>query len=125
MVDVKNIKLHRKGAKAFLTPLEADILNILWKSGKRKVREVHGNLRRKDVALTSVAVLLDRLHKKGVVDRHVEKGRGGMHYIYFPRFDREGFHQSIIEKTVDKLIDTFGQTAVSYFNTRFNRGGKK
>ena len=105
-----------------LSPLESDVLKMLWPNKTLKVREIYEKLRpHKKVALSSVAVILDRLHEKSIVDRKVETGRGGLRYIYFPKSDRKQFEKSVVEKTVNKLIDAFGSSAVVYFNERFSK----
>jgi predicted transcriptional regulator len=105
-----------------LSPLEADVLRVLWPDKKMKVRQMYDLLKHKrKVALSSVAVILDRLHARGIVNRTVETARGGMRYTYFPRQDKKQFEQNVVETAVNKLIDAFGPTAVSYFNERFGR----
>jgi predicted transcriptional regulator len=112
--------------ESILSPLEADVLKILWPGRKMKVREIYTLLKtRKKVALSSVAVILDRLYEKGVVDRTMETGRGGIRYIYFPKKDKRQFEQSVIETAVNGLIEKFGPTAVSYFNERFARRARR
>ena len=108
--------------ESVLSPLEAAILDVLWPDKKMKVRHIYERLRPEmDVALSSVAVILDRLHKKGVVDRDTETGRGGVRYIYFPLKNRMQFELSVIETAVDSLIEKFGSNAVTYFNERFKK----
>ncbi|MEW6062822.1 MAG: BlaI/MecI/CopY family transcriptional regulator [Nanoarchaeota archaeon] len=103
-----------------LSPLEKDVLNILWAKKAMKVREIYSILqKRRKVALCSVAVILDRLYVKNIVNRKIETARGGIRYIYSPKQDKDGFEKSIIETTVNKLIERFGSKAVSYFNERF------
>lgn len=103
-----------------LSPLETDVLKIIWPDKKIKVRQVYEKLKpNRKVALSSVAVILDRLHSKGVVDRKVENCRGGLRYVYFPTKSRKQFEKGIVEKTVNSLIERFGSNAVSYFNDRF------
>lgn len=122
MVKLKKLKFEKKGLESFLSPLESQVLNILLTKKTMKVREIYDVLKkRRKVALTSVAVILDRLHDKGMVDREVESGRGGFHYIYSPMKNKSQFEQSIVENTVNKLIDTFGKSAVNYFNERFSK----
>lgn len=105
-----------------LSPLEGDILAILWKRHEGRVREIYTQLRpKRKVALSSVAVLLDRLYSRGIVDRRVETAQGGPRYIYFPKKDKKEFEQSVVEETVNKLIATFGESALSYFNGRFGK----
>ena len=122
MVKVKKIWFGKKGFETFLSPLESDILRLLWKLEQSKVREIHNRLKKnRKVALTSVAVLLDRLHQKGIVSRDVEKGRGGGHYIYYPKATRQKFEESVIENTVNKLMNNFGPIAANYFYKRFSK----
>lgn len=105
---------------SLLSPLEGDVLCVLWPDKKMRVREIHDKLKKK-VALSSVAVICDRLHDKGIVARKIETARGGVRYVYYPTQDKSSFEKSVVEKTVNKLIDTFGPTAVSYFNERFRK----
>jgi predicted transcriptional regulator len=107
---------------AMLSPLEQDILKVIWPDRKMRVRAIYEKLKgRRKLALSSVAVLLDRLHCRGVVKRDVETGRGGVRYIYYPSSDQRQFEKNVVETAVNKLIEKFGSTAVSYFNERFSR----
>ena len=122
MVVISRIRLQRKGLETLLSPLEADVLKILWTEKKVRVRDVYGRLKgKRKGALTSVAVILDRLHKKKFVTRSIEVGRGGYHYIYLPKITRGDFENSVVAKTVDKLVENFGDVAVNYFYERFAR----
>ena len=110
---------------SLLSPLEKDILGKLWPDKKLRVREIYDKLKTKrKLALSSVAVLLDRLHSKKIVDRKVEVARGGARYIYSPKKNKEGFEESVVEKTVNKLIQNFGETATAYFEERFAKKRK-
>lgn len=122
MVDVSNLRFQKKGLETLLSPLECEILEVLWKKEDAKVRDIYKVVKKKrKVALTSIAVILDRLHKRNLVVRKIESGRGGYHYIYTPKISRNDFENSIVERTVDKLIECFGPTAVNYFNERFKK----
>ncbi|MBI4148632.1 BlaI/MecI/CopY family transcriptional regulator [Candidatus Woesearchaeota archaeon] len=107
-----------------LSPLEKQILEVLWQERRLKVRNIHDRIKGK-AALTSVAVALDRLHKEGIVGRSIETGRGGLRYVYFPEKSRQEFEQSVVERAVKGLVDRFGTKAVAYFAERFERGNKK
>lgn len=107
-----------------LSPLESNVINILWNECDNKgckVRDMHRSLksRRLKVALTSVAVILDRLHDKGLVTRTAETGRGGIHYIYSAAKTREEFEKGAVATAVEGLVERFGPVAVNYFNERF------
>ena len=124
MVTVSKIRFQKRGLESLLSPLECDILEILWKKNDAKVRDIYKIIKKKrKVALTSIAVILDRLHKRNFVARKIESGRGGYHYIYTAKISRGDFEHSVVERTVDKLIECFGPTAVTYFNERFKKRG--
>ncbi|MEM5802239.1 MAG: BlaI/MecI/CopY family transcriptional regulator [Candidatus Aenigmatarchaeota archaeon] len=126
MVNIKRMKLNRKGIESFLSPLEVDVLNILWKKKSSRVRTIYQQLRKKRrIALTSVAVILDRLYKKGLVSRKIGLGKGGAYYIYTVKFSRPELAKSILNNVVDKLIESFGSLAVTYFHERFAKRKKK
>lgn len=124
MVKINRMRFNKSGLKSVLSPLEYDVLRVLWKTKNARVRKVHKSLKDRKVALTSVAVTLDRLHQKGVVSRTVEKGRGGGHYIYSARTSKEEFEASVIDSAVNRIISNFGPVAVNYFHKRFS-GRKK
>ena len=52
-----------------LGPLESDVLRVLWNKGESTVRDVLEALDR-PLAYTTVMTTLDRLFKKGLLDRH-------------------------------------------------------
>lgn len=115
-----------KNFESVLSPLEFDVLKLLWPNKTLKVREIYNMLKpKRKVALSSIAVILDRLYEKDIVDRKVETGKGGLRYLYFPRKNKKQFEKSIVESAVNKLIERFGNTAVSYFNERFSERKKK
>ncbi len=124
MVVIKKVDLKKRGL-GVLSPMETDVIKILWKNPRgMKVRNIYEKLKtRRKVVLTSTAVILDRLHSKKLVKREIEFGRGGDHYIYTPVMTENDFQKSVIDGTVNNIIEKFGPSAVSYFNERF--GSKK
>src|SRR3989344_7560467 len=116
-----NIRLTKKGITSLVSPLEADVLNELWKRKEMHVRHIHNKVKKKGIALTSVAVALDRLHKKRLVTRKMVSCRGGYRYIYSASKDKTALERSIVEDSVERLIDNFGSVAVNYFNEKFSR----
>lgn len=121
-MKVDRVRFSKTGFEIFMSPLEADVLETLWEFEKALVKDVHSVVRKKrKVAVTSVAVILDRLHKRGLVDREHGKGRGGMHYLYSMSKNRQDFARSMVEHVVENMIEKFGDTAISYFSERFGR----
>ena len=123
MVNVKGLRFEKKGLKAaglnaLLSPLESEVLNVLCSFSEATVREIHKKLEKK-CALTSVAVMLDRLHDKKLVSRKAQTARGGPYYVYSARASKKELEFSVLDNAVNQLMKSFGQTAVSYFNERF------
>ena len=88
-----------------LTPLELEIMHVLWNEGPANVQAVQRNLKR-DLAYTTVQTMLNILHRKGKVKR-ILKDRA---YFYKPAVSRSqvvGQHMSDI---VERL---FGGSAES------------
>jgi predicted transcriptional regulator len=120
--NLTKIRIEKKGLETILSTLESDIMKILWKRNPLKVKELHELLKKKhNVAQTSIAVTMDRLYEKKIVDRKIESGRGGLHYLYYPSKTKQEFEKTIVDQTVNKLIEAFGPTAVSYFDERFKK----
>ena len=88
-----------------LTPLELEIMDVLWGTGPANVQSVQQHLER-ELAYTTVQTMLNILHRKGKVKRTL-KDRA---YFYKPVVSRSqvvGQHMSDI---VDRL---FGGSAES------------
>jgi predicted transcriptional regulator len=64
MIDSTN----RTGQQFLLGPLEIQVMGVLWAAGECSVRDVVEQLDRK-LAYTTVMTTLDRLFKKGLLDR--------------------------------------------------------
>jgi predicted transcriptional regulator len=68
------------GQQMLLGPLEVQVMEILWGTGERSVRDVVEQLDRK-LAYTTVMTTLDRLFKKGLLDRQKSERA----FLYSPR----------------------------------------
>src|SRR5216117_3029754 len=88
-----------------LTPLELEIMNVLWAEGPANVQMVQQHLPR-ELAYTTVQTMLNILHRKGKVKR-VLKDRA---YVYKPAFTRRQFVSRHLGDLVDRL---FGGSAES------------
>lgn len=68
----------------FLGPLEEDVMDVVWTLGAGNVRDVARRIQR-NLAYTTVMTTLDRLHKKGLLDREMMDRA----FVYKPRITRE------------------------------------
>ena len=82
-----------------LTPLEFEIMNVLWRMGPANVQTVQSRLEGRSLAYTTVQTMLNVLHRKGKVKREL-KDRA---YVYRPVFSR----QKAVQKAVGEMLDRF------------------
>ncbi|HYJ80783.1 MAG TPA: BlaI/MecI/CopY family transcriptional regulator [Longimicrobiaceae bacterium] len=76
-----------------LTELQLAILKVLWERGEAAVVDLHDALRaERRIAQTTVATLLTRMEKKGLVDRRTE----GRQYLYRARVDESQVRRSVV-----------------------------
>ena len=88
-----------------LTPLELEIMHVLWETGAANVQMVQQKLKR-ELAYTTVQTMLNILQKKGKAKRTL-KDRA---YFYKPAVSRK----QVVSKHVADLVDRlFGGSAES------------
>ncbi|MCA1815336.1 MAG: BlaI/MecI/CopY family transcriptional regulator [Acidobacteria bacterium] len=90
---------------AHLTPLELEIMKVLWETGPANVQTVQ---RRLDTghAYTTVQTMLNVLHRKGKVTRRLKEKA----YLYRPAVSR----REVVGKALGDLIERmFGGSAES------------
>jgi predicted transcriptional regulator len=68
------------------------------------VREVHRAFDER-IAYTTLMTTLDRLYKKGLLDRHKE----GRAFLYSPRVSRAQLEQGVAEDVIGGLLDHGGR----------------
>lgn len=88
-----------------LTPLELEIMHVLWEEGPANVQTVQQKLKR-PLAYTTVQTMLNILHRKGKVKRNL-KDRA---YFYKPVVSRSHVNRQHIGDIIDRL---FGGSAES------------
>ena len=95
-----------------LGELEQIVMEIVWRSKESAVRDIFQELRKKrSIAYTTVATILQRLFDKDIVGRKTEKNG----YRYFPKVSKEFYAKSLTKSFVKKLEKSFGDTAISSF----------
>ena len=85
-----------------LGPLEREVMESIWRRPEESgvsVRDIHlafgGRL-----AYTTLMTTLDRLHKKGLLERRKE----GRAFFYSPRFSPDEFERSVAREMINKLL---------------------
>jgi predicted transcriptional regulator len=72
-----------------LGPLEEDVMEIVWAASEISVRDVVERMERK-LAYTTVMTTLDRLYKKGLLERRMSDRA----FVYSPKLTREAWDRS-------------------------------
>jgi predicted transcriptional regulator len=88
-----------------LTPLELEIMHVLWDQGPANVQSVQQKLNR-PLAYTTVQTMLNILHRKGKVKRTLKERA----YFYTPMVSRSHVTRQHIGDIIDRL---FGGSAES------------
>lgn len=102
-----------------LGPLEISVMGVLWASGECSVRDVIPRLER-PLAYTTVMTTLDRLYKKGLLERRKSERA----FLYSPRLSRRDWERKMAgdlvhgflagpspsrERLLSFLVDAVGQ----------------
>lgn len=91
-MEKSSFRFSKEGYGGILGHLEQDILDMLWSSGEASGKEIFTAIRRtRDIALTTVLTVLERLGKKGLVIK--EKGESV--YLFRPAFTRDEFTKQV------------------------------
>jgi predicted transcriptional regulator len=86
-----------------LTPLELEIMKVLWENDSANVQTVQRELER-ELAYTTVQTMLNVLHRKGKVERTLTDKA----YFYRPTVSRS----QVVSQTIEDLINRlFGGSA--------------
>jgi predicted transcriptional regulator len=91
---------RKKGTNA-LTPLELQILQVLWSEGSGNVQHVQkGLLPINELAYNTVQTMLNVLHRKGRVERTLE----GRAFVYSPVASKETVLGQAVRDLVERMF---------------------
>lgn len=98
-----------------LTDLQLAIVRILWGRGECTVLEVQeALLPERALAQTTVATLLTRLEKRGVVSHRV----GGRQFLYKAEVSEPEVRESMVGELTDMLFDGRPSALISHLITK-------
>jgi predicted transcriptional regulator len=85
-----------------LTDLQVAIMRVLWDRSQATVAEIHeALLPERGLAPTTVATLLSRLEKRGIV-KHRSASR---QYVYYPAISESEVRRSMVSDLAERLFD--------------------
>jgi predicted transcriptional regulator len=120
-------RIDGKDLEAILGPLEADVLNAVYDMSKPvRVREVYERMKgERKIAYTTVMSTMNTLYEKGILDRKVTEGRGGLLYVYWTKMTRAEIEKSAVKHIMDSLMKNFGEAVTSYLVDMDNTNKRK
>ena len=98
-----------------LAPLELDCMNTLWPIGEGTVREIRDLLAaRRPRAYTTIMTIMDRLARKGVVERR----KFGRAYIYRANLSADDARRQALGQVVENFFGGSSEDAVTFLRGR-------
>jgi BlaI family transcriptional regulator, penicillinase repressor len=97
---------RKKNSEPPLTPLELELMKVLWETGPANVQTVQQRLSTRELAYTTVQTMLNVLHRKGRVKRELKERA----YIYKPALTRQKAASQAVREMLDRF---FGGSADS------------
>ncbi|MDH3746078.1 MAG: BlaI/MecI/CopY family transcriptional regulator [Acidobacteriota bacterium] len=98
-------------ARTQLGDLQLAIMRVLWQRGEASVNEVHGALLdERGLAPTTIATMLGKMEKKGVVD-HTTEGRK---FIYRATVSEHAVRRSMVGELTSRLFQGDSAALVSH-----------
>jgi BlaI family transcriptional regulator, penicillinase repressor len=102
------------GGSHHLGDLQYAIMRILWDEGEATVARVQEKLSDdRDRALTTIATMLTKMEKKGVV-AHKSEGR---QFVYRPLVSESDVHRSMVTELTERLFKGDFKALVSHLLT--------
>ena len=83
-----------------LTELQLSVMRVLWDRPEATVAEVHGALSDRALATTTVATLLKRLEKRGLLTHRTE----GRQFVYAAAVSESAVRRSMVSDLTDRLF---------------------
>ncbi len=101
-----------EGYSKMLGRLEQEILDVLWAKGPISGKAVHSDINRaRDIALTTVLTVIERLAKKGLVKK--ERGEGV--YMYSCAYSRDEFAREVSQEVFKGIFEISSSGASASF----------
>ncbi len=108
----KNFRLERKGLGRTLGDLERAIMDLLWSRSGITGKEVFERLsQEREIALTTVLTVLERLVKKGLVN----KKKGEVAYLFSAAYTRDEFTEVVSQEVLKGVFEISMGSATASF----------
>ena len=113
-------KSSRDLVESGLGALEREVMSLAWDQQELSVRDVCAALG-STVAYTTVMTTMERLHRKGVLERR----KAGRAFLYRPAQSREELESRIIVRTLEPLLNGNAEPVLSCLVEQVTRHDEK
>ena len=86
-----------------LGTLESELMERIWTRGETSVRDLYEDMASR-LAYTTIMTTLDRLFKKGLLDRRAE----GRAFLYHPRVTKQHYNQQLTQHLLGIAVEESG-----------------
>jgi predicted transcriptional regulator len=115
-------KPSRKGTLTVLSPLESEVMTIMWREKRATARTVYTLLKSKhSVNRSRINTIMNSLCKRGLLKSSVCKGRGGLRYVYKVKISRRRFELGVVDKVLDSLLESYEKTSKKLMREKLRR----
>ena len=105
-------KRHIVEAKKPFGHLEGEVMEVLWAKGRSSGKDVHGELsKRRDIAMTTVFTVLERLTKKGLLKKHRVEGV----FLFGPAYSKDEFARRFSKEVLKGIFEISTSSASASF----------
>ncbi len=115
-------KPRKQGVGTVLSPLESEVMEIMWREKRATARTVFTRLESKhSVNRTTVNAIMGSLHKRGLLTSSVSRGKGGLKYVYKVKISRRRFEREVVGKVLDSLLESYEKTSKRLMREKLGR----
>lgn len=107
--------MHPTDQDPHLTPLQLDVMRVLWERGEATATDVHAALSpERGLAPTTVATLLRRLEKRGLIEHRSE----GRQFVFRPAVAEAEARDAMVDELAERLFEGDAVELVHHLLTR-------
>jgi predicted transcriptional regulator len=115
-------KPQRQGLQTVLSPLESEVMGIMWREKSATARTVYTLLKSKhSINRPTVTSAMNSLCKRGLLKKTISKGRGGLRYVFKVQVSRGRFEREVVGKILDSLLESYKNTAKKQMREKLKR----
>ncbi len=114
---------EKRGLSIVFRDYQEEVVRFIWEVGERgaisKEVWIHVNetLVDKTISRASIINFLNAMVDEGVLNVHMETGKGGYHGVYTPKLDEFSFKQYLAKIMVTSLMKEFPEATKEVINS--------